>query len=671
VQRTITLFITSLMVFTLLLAACRQNEGLPTLVPTAAVSLSGEATIAPAQPDEQPAEATAVSADAPTATPAPPTPTPEPPVEIVVWEIGAAPENAYLYAEGPPSLQSLHHAIYENLVTSRGYDYQPQGLVKLPGLADGDATIETVLVNPGEPIVNASGNVVRLARGVQIVDADGNVFVYEPDGEESQPVAMAQMVVEFTFQPLIWSDGTPVTAVDSVFSYQIAADPVTPGDTFKLERTAAYEATGDRSVRWTGLPGFLDPEYFLNVWMPLPEHQLGGMSAAELLTAEETTRFPLSHGPYVIVDWEGTFFPVLEKNPYYYRSAEGLPRIGRITLYTGDDYNDIAADVLAGEQHLIMNYPREEIGPLLSMDRVVVRFQTTQVFEHIDFGIDSWENYGDGARNGRPDWFEDVRVRQAMTQCIDRQGLIDDLLYAESTVMPAYVPQTHPLFPADATLWSYDPAAGNALLDEVGLLDTDGDGIRELVEYDLNNSIVATTTMSITLGTDSESAFRLEMNELVADDLTACGIQVNTYDVPALDWYADGPFSPLFGRRFDLASFAWRTNIRPPCGLYRSQNITGPEEQGFGGWLNVNASGWSNEAFDAACSAALVALPGTPAYAANHQEALRIFTEELPMIPLFPYLQVSVGVSELQNIQPDPTQPSLMWNVFEWELAEE
>ena len=51
-------------------------------------------------------------------------------------------------------------------------------------------------------------------------------------------------------------------------------------------------------------------------------------------------------------------------------------------------------------------------------------FQTGTVYEHIDFGVNSYGDYGDGV--GRPDWFEDVRVRQAMTMCTDRQSMVDN-----------------------------------------------------------------------------------------------------------------------------------------------------------------------------------------------------------------------------------------------------
>jgi peptide/nickel transport system substrate-binding protein len=83
------------------------------------------------------------------------------------------------------------------------------------------------------------------------------------------------MSVQFRFKPMTWADGTPVTAADSVYSFQLDADPITPGSKFKIERTESYTAVDDLTVRWVGIPGYLDPDYFTNVWQPLPRHQFG------------------------------------------------------------------------------------------------------------------------------------------------------------------------------------------------------------------------------------------------------------------------------------------------------------------------------------------------------------------------------------------------------------
>lgn len=665
------------------LAACRSEENAPTAATTAAptrtaatntpASLSDSSAAAPQNTPEA-EEATAVPTNTPTPTAtATPTATPIPLKELTVCTSGI-PASLYLYGDESLAATAVRHALYDSLYTTRGYSYQPQALVKLPNLADGDAVIQPVDVFEGDLIVNSAGRVTRLLPGTQIVNADGQTVVYRAPREDDPPVQMQQMVVDFTLHPLVWSDGTAVTAADSVYSFELATDPVTPGDKNKIERTASYEATGPQTTRWTGLPGFLDPTYFTNAWQPLPRHQWGNLSAADLLTADLSMRQPLSYGPFMLESWPPGEQIFLSRNPHYYRQDEGLPAIDRLifqTIYDAQTWpNLLSAGVCDVVTRGLIDF--SQIPDLLAAGnegRLTPYFTNDLVFEHIDFGINSWR-YGDDIFGGRPDWFEFLPVRQGIAHCLNRPRMIDELLYGQSQVMNAYVPDDHPLYPEDITVWPYDPEAGNALLEEFGLIDTDGDGYREWVERNLQRTIVATTTFSITLSANSESAFRLRLNELAQEDLAACGIQANLVNYPAETWFDDGPFSPLFGRRFDLATFAWRTGVTPPCGLYLSTNITGPEELGFGGWNNINATGWRNEEYDAACLAAQNAIYGTEEYETNHQTALRIFAERKPSLPLFQYIKTAVTAPTVRNFQPDPTQPSELWNVGEWDIEE-
>ena len=649
--------------FVLLLSAVScQDDGLtPTAAPIADLADVGGGINTGSGAAADVGAATAVSIPTPA-----PTPTPEPLKQMVV-NIAAEPASLYLYGDSSAQAVAVRHGIYENLFTTLNYDYQAQGLEKLPSLADGDAVINTVTVAEGDLVLNASGDPVSLAPGVQIITADGSFLTY--DGQEG--VQMPQMAVDFTFQPLVWSDGVPVTAVDSIFSFNIASDPVTPGDKTKSNRTANYEVTGDLSARWTGVPGFLDGTYFLNVWPPLPEHQLSRFTAAELLEIDETARAPLSSGPFMVVQWEPGSHILLRENPYYYRAGDGFPRVGEVLIRFESDVNENLAQIRAGSVDILTEDVFHEqldqvTAELLSDESLTSYFRPITVFEHIDFGINSAEEYAET----RPDWFEEVEVRQAITLCTDRQRMVDELMFGQVDVLHAYVPDAHPLYPEDAFMQPFDPARANAMLDELGYVDADGDGIREFVERE-EGQITATTPLSITLGTDSESTRRQRINEMFAEDMEACGIHVQLYDIPVIDWYADGPFSPLFGRRFDLATFAWLTNIRPPCNLYLSGNITGPEEQGFGGWGNVNATGWSDESFDAACGRALAALPGTPEYTTSHQAAIRIFSEQLPVIPLFAQMKTAVTQPSVRNFRPNSTQPSALWNLFEIDVEEE
>ena len=202
---------------------------------------------------------------------------------------GAEPDTLYIYGSRMLAQQNILAAIYDGPIDTNGFAYQPVILEKLPNLADGDALLQAVPVQKGDVIVNDAGEVGLLEVGSVIRPYGCNLPSCAITWDGS-PLEMAQLSSTFTLlEGLRWSDGKPLTAHDSVFSYQIAANPDTPGDKYTLQRTASYTALDDRTVQWVGRPGFLDTNYQINFFHPLPKHQLSKYSALELLEAPETT----------------------------------------------------------------------------------------------------------------------------------------------------------------------------------------------------------------------------------------------------------------------------------------------------------------------------------------------------------------------------------------------
>ena len=149
-------------------------------------------------------------------------------------------------------------AIYDGPIDERSFDYQAIILEKLPSLADGDAVLQTIPVTAGDKIVDASGEVAELAEGV-LVKPSGCAHMdcaVEYEGGELQ---MDQLQATFNLRPgITWSDGTPLTVTDSVYSFELNRDPDTEGYLYTVNRTASYKALDDLTVQWTGLPGFMD-----------------------------------------------------------------------------------------------------------------------------------------------------------------------------------------------------------------------------------------------------------------------------------------------------------------------------------------------------------------------------------------------------------------------------
>jgi len=613
----------------------------------------------------QPVEVTRVVTETVVVTPEV-TEAPAEPKDLIVC-MAQEPDTLYPYGGSMLAATAVQVAIFETNVTTFSYDYQALGIEKLPSLEDGDAVVSPVEVNEGDLVLDASGNPVTLAAGVSVINSAGEVVEFD-----GTPITMDQISVDFTLQPRVWSDGTPVTAADSVYSYEVNRDPDTPATKFVAERTASYEATGELGLKWTGIPGYLDPTYFTNVWPPFPQHIWGQFSASELLEAEEVARLPVGDGAFRIVEWVAGDSIVLEPNPFYYRQDEGLPYLDSVTYKFIPDTNQLIAQLISGACDIgTQDGLSASDAPFLieaeNNGLLTPYFQTGTVFEHIDFGINSYADFGDD--QGRPDWFEDARVRQAMTMCTDRQGMVDNILFGRSEVIHSYIPSVHPLYPEDGlTEWPFDVEAANALLDEVGFIDSDGDGIREY--YTDRGTSWEGEPFVIDLGTTTGNDMRQQMTQIFKENMLACGIDVTLYYVPSSEWFADGPDGPLFGRRYDLGEFAWVSAVQPSCNLYLTSQISGPEEEGFGGWGASNNTGWSNEAFDLACNTALSSLPGTPEYEENHKEAQRIFSQEVPVIPAFLRLIVAAARPNVVGFGVDPTGGTEMQNIYQFDLQQ-
>jgi peptide/nickel transport system substrate-binding protein len=436
-------------------------------------------------------------------------------------------------------------------------------------------------------------------------------------------VSMDQMVVTDTLLAnLTWSDGQPLTSSDMLYSFNLNADPATPASKYETDRTSSFVTANPTQTLWTGLPGYFPYYYSDEFWMPLPEHFWGNLNPTQLITATVSSRTPMGWGAYVIDEWVSGDHISMHKNPLYFRAAEGLPHFDSLVVHFGTELTGI----LNGTCDVVVR-SSDDLRSLLNYDnKGMLQVQTAfgsvhenlphlgPAWEHLDFGIQSSDVYTGFAATTQA--FQDVNVRRAVAYCIDRQAIADAIFFGHSQVANAFIPDANPYFPADATKYPYDPVQGKALLEAAGWIDSNGDGIREKggVEF------------SITLQTTTYN-FRTISAPMIAAQLAACGIQV-TVKYPDNFW-DPWPEGPLYGRNFDLAQYAWVNSIDPPCILYQTWWI--PTDANPGG---QNYPGYSNPAFDTACWNAMGSLREVDRIA-HYNETVRIFTQDLPALPLF------------------------------------
>ncbi|MEW6566852.1 MAG: ABC transporter substrate-binding protein [Chloroflexota bacterium] len=619
--------------------------------------------VAACQPAEINLPETPSLAGSPTPTPLAATPLPPAPQTLIVC-LGREPESLYLYSplrlHGAANREAdvVLQAIYDGPFDSLGYRLQPVILEKTPSLADGDARLETITVREGDIYLNPESLLPQaLAEGDRYLPAgcrDLSCSLLYSGGE----VSMNRMVVDFRLlADLRWSDGEPLTAADSAFSFGLHAHRDTRDiNKFAVQHTASYQAVDNRMVRWTGIPGFLDPEYASNFWTPLPEHVLAGIAPADLPEAEPAARQPLGWGPYVLESWEPGVQISLRKNPLYLRASEGLPRFDVLIFrFTGGDPVSAVQQLLTGECDVLDETALEgaDLATLISLEeagRLRLGWTAGPLLERIDFNLDPI------SPADASELFFDERTRHALAGCINRQGMVDDVLGGLGQVTDSYLPRDHPLYAASLEPTAYDPNAAATALEDIGWLDEDGDPATARTALGVPG-VRGGTRLEFALLTLSEP-FQTAVAERVQQDLAQCGavVQVQTLDPTQLP--TPFPAGPVFGRAFQAVLWSWLVSDVPACEMFASQEI--PSDGNPNG---SNASGFVDAEYDVACRTLRLGVPHDEAFRRAAQQTQEILAARLPTVPLFVRPRLVAYGPGVCGLSPDASAYSVLWNL--------
>jgi peptide/nickel transport system substrate-binding protein len=591
---------------------------------------------------------------APQATETPiPTPLPARLLTICLYH---EPRSLFLYDAVSTSEQSVLAAIYDGPIDIKNYTAQPVILEKMPSLSDGGAVLQAVEVGMGDLIVDGNGNLANLGEGV----------LYHPSGCTEQacaqiysgtdPVQMDQLIFHFKLLPdLMWSDGTPLNASDSVYSYEVAKSLYPSALPEQVKHTASYKALDDLTVEWQGVPGFMDGQYQTKFFSPLPQHAWASIPVAELPVNEVSSRIPLGWGAYVIEDWVTGDHISLAANPLYFRAEEGLPYFDNLVYRFVADSSEAQSALQAGECDLVEQAAglEPQTAALLQLQeegRLLLAFQSNNAWDLLQFNLNPLSAE-------RPAFFASREVRQAVAMCVDRQALVEQLSAGQMQVADLYVPPGHPLYNLQAVQYHFDPQAASDLLAEAGWLDTDNDPSTPRIAQGVQG--IADGTLFTVQYLVADDAERQSAAKMVQVDLQGCGIQVEIISQPVEEYLAPGPDGPVFGRQFDLAQFAWMAAVEPPCSLYLTNEIPGPYPDYPKGWGGVNASGYSNPQYDQACLDGLHTLSDTPQHTEKHAEAQAIFAEDLPALPLYWHYGVVMGRPDMCGIPTEVVSESI------------
>ncbi len=253
----------------------------------------------------------------------------------------------------------------------------------------------------------------------------------------------------------------------------------------------------------------------------------------------------------------------------------------------------------------------------------------------------------------------DVRVRQAIAHCINRNDLIASVYsflspeQQNELLMDTFLPKTHWAYKGGYQEYPFDPEAGGKLLDEAGWKLGEGEAVR-------TNEAGETLALKFTT---TNAQFRQTWAAVAQQNLADCGIQLITQFTPASWWFGDT--TGLARRDMELGAYAWVGESDPKGRtLYACDQIPLPSNN----WVGQNYMGWCNQA----ASNAIVKANNTldreeriTAYDIVQQE----FAKDMVSLPVFQRLEAEAWNPNLEGIRTSPTEYAIV-SAADWKLKD-
>jgi peptide/nickel transport system substrate-binding protein len=479
---------------------------------------------------------------------------------------------------------------------------------------------------------------------------------------------------EFIFymrEGMKWSDGEPVTTEDVRFVYEDIYLNEKLSPTFPRRFRTGFSATGEPMTLeviddytfkitypepyggflrnlviegWNGYTELIRPAHYLKQFHinyttleelePLLREQNLTDEWWQVLTAKTCQSWDVNQprcidtprlGPWLLVPANEPGLLIFERNPYYHKvDTEGkqLPYIDRLLSVLTEDIEMLNVNIFAGN----VDFMRESTGlvkvPLYKENEERGGFTTVLLDMHVDSSnVFINQTFDD------PVWREvvrDIRFRQAVSLAMDREEMIESLYYGFASMPERSV---------GADLYTRDLDRANALLDEMGLDQRDGEGFR--LGPDGNR-------FTILLETGAQAVDLAPAAELIGEYMGEVGlnVQVKTID------------PTLHGQRNNANELtAWTMWSHDANGddQYTSGTIG---NAGRAWWIYSQSNGaegeelpdWVQEAFDLDKTRWGV-VPGTEEYFQLKDQGYQWHRDNLPMITVVEQVKYPLIIS--------------------------
>lgn len=324
------------------------------------------------------------------------------------------------------------------------------------GIASDPDTLNVLVSNE----INTSLMLNNTYPTLVLMDENGSKYPYiieEPEISEDG----LEMIIRVK-DDLYWTDGTPITAQDIVWTY----DAVWEGKfhwTYTVLDGITWEATDDKTVVFTLSKPF--PKFISQIgfWVRIvPSHIWSQAEDVENFLDEDFVGF----GPFQFTDYQTGEYYQMERVPDFpFAPDDDKAYVDTIIFQPYPDPNTMVLALKTGDIDVAARpLTTDAAAELEGSENIVLEEAVDLGYEHLHF-------------NTSKELLSDVVVREAIAMTIDRQKLVNFAYGGNAEPMPGPISPLYTDFDYGIYYPEFDIEGAKALLAENGYEDTDGDGI--------------------------------------------------------------------------------------------------------------------------------------------------------------------------------------------------
>jgi len=471
--------------------------------------------------------------------------------------------------------------------------------------------------NPGHmnPAISTGSEVHAVADSMfnGLVGLDDNANPYPDLAERWEVSEDARTYTFHLHRGVRWHDGEPFTSADVAFTFERVLLVYHARTRGGLEGVLDGIDTPDaHTVTFRFREPYAPLLQRLNVTEApiLPRHVFE--SVADIQAAPENLR-PIGTGPYRFVEYVVDDRVVLERNPDYFKA--GLPYLDRVVFRVIPDEQTRLLALERGEVDFIGGVPAGELERIDALDDLTLH--------RVNSGSGGGFCVMTMAFNLQRDVFQDQRVRHAFAYAIDREQILERVLFGNGAVATGPISsQLTFAYTDDVTRYAFDPAEAERLLDEAGY-PRGADGVR------LSATFLHFPAFS-------------RYGEVLRQQLAQVGVDLQ---LVALDRAAF--ITRVFEQRdFDTNVISYCNNADPSIGVarvYVSSNIGNIPFSNAAAYVNPEVDRLFREADE---------LADPTERAARYHAIQRILTADLPYLWLVETRFTAASRAEVRDLEP-------------------